>query len=72
VPPVIELIHSGTNGLGQFYFDISGLSSGPFTVQAATNLTDWMDIHTGSFPDTNFTDPASSIVPARNYRVRTP
>jgi hypothetical protein len=72
VPPAIHLVNAGLDGLGQFRFDISGLSSGTFTIQAATNLTDWTDIHTDSVPNTNFTDVNSPTWPLRTYRVITP
>lgn len=72
VPPVIHLVNAGLDGSGQFRFDISGLSSGAFTIQAATQLTNWTDIHSDSFPNTNFTDPNSITLPARVYRVKAP
>jgi hypothetical protein len=73
VPPAIQLLHAGVNGSGQYHFDISGLSLGAlFTVQAATNLTDWVDIYTDSVPNTNFTDLDPPTLPLRAYRVKSP
>lgn len=72
VPPVIRLLNVGLDGLGQFRFDISGLSSGTYTVDATTNLTDWSAIFSDSVPNTNFTDVDSLNIPSRVYRVRTP
>jgi hypothetical protein len=72
VPPVIRLINPGINQWGQFHFDISGLSSGGFTIQATTDFTGWSDIYWDSFPNTNFTDVDSASMPARHYRVETP
>jgi hypothetical protein len=72
VPPVIRLLNPGINGLGQFHFEVDGLSSGTFTVEASTNLTTWSDIHSDSVPNTNVTDTASPTIPARVYRVKTP
>jgi hypothetical protein len=72
VPPIIQLINAGLNGSGQFRCDISGLSSGTFTIQAATALTNWSDIFSNSVPNTNFTDVNSPTIPARVYRVKTP
>jgi len=71
VPPTIRLINAGLNGFGQFRFDISGLSSGTFTIQATTNLIDWSDIYSDIVPNTNFTDNLP-LVPKRNYRVKAP
>jgi len=56
----------------QFHFDISGLSSGTYTVEATTNLTNWSAIHSDSVPNTNFTDVNSPTIPSRLYRVKTP
>jgi hypothetical protein len=72
VPPELTLINAGRNELGQFFFDIAGLSSGTFTVEAATNLTHWSAIHSAAVPNTNFIDTASPALPARQYRVKTP
>jgi len=72
VPPVIQLVNAGLNGVGQFRFEISGLASGTFTIQAATNLTNWVDIHSATVPNTNFTDMTPPTLPARVYRVQTP
>jgi len=71
-PPVIQLIRAALNGVGQFGFAISGLASGAFTVQGATNLTNWVDILSDNVPNTNFTDVNSPTIPARVYRVKTP
>lgn len=72
VPPELMLINAGRNELGQFYFDVAGLSSGTFTIQAATVLDDWSDIFSGSAPNTNFVDTASPGFSKRYYRARTP
>jgi hypothetical protein len=72
VPPEIQLVNAGFDGLGRFHFDVSGLSSGTFTIQAATALTNWTDIHWGAHPNTNFTDVDSPTIPTRAYRVKTP
>ena len=72
VPPELRLINVGLDASGQLHFDISGLSSGTFTIQAATHLTNWTDIHADSVPNTNFTDLDSPNLPTRSYRVKTP
>lgn len=72
VPPVVRLLNAGLNAFGQFQFDISGVSSGSFTVQATTNFSVWSDLYSGTVPITNFTDPDSPANPGRFYRVRVP
>jgi hypothetical protein len=72
VPPTIQLINAGLDGFGQFRFDISGLSSGTFTVQASTNLINWSDIYSDMVPNTNFTDSNFPLIPVRSYRVKAP
>jgi hypothetical protein len=72
VPPVIRLLNTGIDGLGRFHFDIGGLVSGSYTVNASTNLTDWESIYTGDASSTNFTDSDSPNLPLRAYRVSVP
>lgn len=72
VPPVIYLVNPRRNSAGQFQFDVSGLPSGSFAVDATTNFANWSPIYSNTVPNTNFTDTDSPNFRLRNYRVRTP
>jgi len=72
-PPAIRLVNTRLLPGHQFSFDISGLSSGTYTIDASTNLTNWTAIATNNASTTtNFTDPASGTMPRRTYRVHSP
>lgn len=72
VPPVPNMINSRLNGFGQFQFDVSGLSSGTFTVQATADFLSWADVFSSSVPNTNFVDLDAPTLSKRFYRVKTP
>lgn len=72
--PVAARLTGGsfTNLGGQFRFDIGGLDTGGFTIEATTNLTQWDTIHADTVPNTNFNDPDSTLLPNRVYCVTVP
>jgi len=71
VPPQIRLLNPRYS-LGSFTFQINGISSGTYTIEASTNLSDWIPIYTDSASNTNFSDPAAGTIRNRAYRLRTP
>ncbi len=72
LPPVpLQLLNSRWQS-GQFAFDISGITSGNFSVWACTNQTNWQIIHSDSAPNTNFIDSDSGVYKDRFYRVTRP
>jgi hypothetical protein len=53
-------------------FDISGISSGTYSVLASMNLVDWETIHTDTSAITNYADPASAFLRQSSYRLQQP
>ena len=58
---------------GQFSFNFNGPTNQTMVIEGSTNLVDWIPLRTNA-PSTgafHFSDPESSSLPARYYRVRT-
>jgi trimeric autotransporter adhesin len=70
-PPPIRLLNPRRQS-GLMTFDISGVSTGTYSVLASTNLVNWQTIHTDTAANTNYTDPASASLRRRCYRVQQP
>ena len=63
--PTLTIDSGSTNG--QFQFDILGVTGLNYSVQASSNLIDWMPLETNVSPFT-FTDTNSTAFPQRFYR----
>ena len=71
-PPLPLLLRNPRWQSGLMTFDISGISSGTYSVLASTNLVDWETIHTDTAAITNYADPASVFLRQRSYRLQQP
>jgi hypothetical protein len=68
-PPATRLVNARWSP-GQFLFDVTGIRSGTFAVEASTNLTHWQEIDTGDMNNTNVAAAAPNGL--RFFRVRQP
>jgi hypothetical protein len=73
IPPAIGSFAFGTNG--QFQTSFSALAGSSYTLQASTNLSQWMNVTT-LVPTTNgiaqLADTNAFVFPRRYYRLSTP
>ncbi len=69
-PPLPLLLMNARLSLGQFSFQVGGVRSGTFTVEASTDLMNWAAVFSGDSSNTNYTETASPG--PRFFQVRTP
>ncbi len=67
----IQLASGWVQTNGQTLFHLTGPSSQGFTIQASSNLVNWIGLYTNSTPSAviDFRDPQTPINPRRFYRV---
>jgi hypothetical protein len=72
-PTAVRLLNPRWTAPGQFTFQIDGITSGSFKVDASSDLLNWVEVFQGDAGvSLNFTDVPGPGTPRRAYRVRLP